>query len=383
MSAEETPEQRAAREAFEAAVSGARRSAPVPDPGAPPAGPTFDPGRLVSIEDFLDRPPTPALIEGTFTRRGVAQIVAASGSGKTFVALQLAFSLACNDVAEWFGRAINAHGPVVYYPTEGLDTIPGRAGALIHRFGQPSSPIVVVEDNEDFPLLTDRPEHRDKIRDAVLQRTGGAYPVAMIVDTQLGVMADIGVKENDNDEMHRALNVLRRVCSADALDCLLIMVHHTGHSPGDGRVGKARGASAQFGYMDSVVELHNLAPDQLGKGPYYVAPTKFKPDRPWEHREEFTFRELPGIGSYIEHVPRGELQGMGSVVTKARADRLIELLTEAGGGPCRSGDLQEEMHLSARQWRDLRETMSEAGTIVQEGTGRSTTIRLPAPDTDD
>lgn len=333
-------------------------------------------GGIVPIQEFIGRPPTPALIQGTLTRTGSAQIVAASGSGKTFVVLHLAWHLASSQLATWFGREINAHGPVVYYPTEGFDTIGPRSAALQTALGDPDHPILVVERTADYPLLYDNPA----LTEDVLALTGGELPIALIIDTQIGVLADAGVSEQDNVEMQQALAALQR--TAAALGALLVLVHHTGHgsSKDDGshRVGKARGASSQFGYMDAVIELHNLSPQQLGKGPYYVQPTKFKPDVPWPHHEEFTFRNNEA-GAYIEHVPASSRRGMASAVQTARLDRAVDYLRSQGGAAA-PGDLKAELGLSDKQWEVFSKQATESGNLVREGKGPSTTFALPGPD---
>lgn len=260
---------------------------------------------LVLIQEFIGREQTPALIEGTLTRRGSAQIVAASGSGKTFVVLHLAWHLASSQLSEWFGRTIHDHGPVIYFPTEGLDTIGERSAALQAEYGDPDHPIIVAENSGPYPLASGLIEPVQQMIDRVAEMTGGVAPVALIVDTQLGVFASAGIDENDNGTMHAALDRLGDVCGPAGLNCLLLLVHHTGHA-GDGsagRVGAARGASSQFGFMDAVIELQNMAPTQLGKGPYYIRPTKFKPGVPWETKEEFVFVKVEGVGSRIEHKP--------------------------------------------------------------------------------
>ena len=68
-------------------------------------------GKLLSEQEVLDYPMPPLLVDDLFVQRTLIQIAATYGVGKTFVALDLALSIAAARPT-FLGKALHLEGPV-------------------------------------------------------------------------------------------------------------------------------------------------------------------------------------------------------------------------------------------------------------------------------
>lgn len=102
-------------------------------------GHTADPD-ADAVEEILARPgiytrsgldelkPREDLIDGLIPRRGLVLLAAWRGSGKSFLSIDLAASVACGLPTFW-GRKITTTGPVIYVGHEGVDGLKARLEA--------------------------------------------------------------------------------------------------------------------------------------------------------------------------------------------------------------------------------------------------------------
>ncbi len=74
------------------------------------------PLKLYSLQEVLDLPPIEWLIDGVIPSGGQVVLFGPSGEGKSFVALDMAFSVATG--RPWHGHAVKRH-PVIYVVAEG------------------------------------------------------------------------------------------------------------------------------------------------------------------------------------------------------------------------------------------------------------------------
>ena len=74
---------------------------------------------VLSVDDIFNLPDPVFLIEDLIIEGATAFIYGAPGCGKTFIAMDMAFSLGVDEITHWFGKKINRHGPIVYISSEG------------------------------------------------------------------------------------------------------------------------------------------------------------------------------------------------------------------------------------------------------------------------
>ena len=82
--------------------------------------------QLLSVADIQKLPKVDWLVKDTFPAQGLACIWGPSGSSKSFLALDLAMSVACK--SEWFGLKVKSV-PVIYIVLEGLQGFIKRVNA--------------------------------------------------------------------------------------------------------------------------------------------------------------------------------------------------------------------------------------------------------------
>lgn len=178
-------------------------------------------------------PPTP-LVDGLLAVDSESWLIAKSGAGKTFVALDIAGHVGRG--MDWQGRAV-LRGGVLYLVAEGSGGMGSRVRAWQQRHGEMNG----------VAFLPMPVQVKDAIGWATLvELCRRMRPVLVVLDTQARIT--VGLNENDNSEMGLlidAIGRLRGACGA----CVLV-VHHLGRSGLD-----ARGASAIDGAQDSELKL--------------------------------------------------------------------------------------------------------------------------------
>ncbi|MCW5144300.1 helicase RepA family protein [Burkholderia cenocepacia] len=197
--------------------------------------------RTVPIDELLAGERQKYLVKGVFPAKGVAAIYGPSASGKTFLTLDVALSVARG--ASWFGRRVNRAG-VVYVAAEGEAGISDRLRAALGDDFQDVAMEIVPSPVDLLRGLVDLNALISAIRDAEARigRVG-----LVVIDTLARCMP--GGDENTSDSMGAFLqnvDVLRR-----AIDGLALIVHHTGKDTSAG----ARGHSSFFGAMDGCLEV--------------------------------------------------------------------------------------------------------------------------------
>lgn len=209
-----------------------------------------EPDRFLMMEsDRRSKRPPRWLYEGVLPDTGVAQLYGASGSGKTFVAIDLALSV--SNGLDWGSRSWT--GPreqswVLYVLGEGSWDFQRRLDAWVDSNPGCTAGRVLTVEERDLNLADPvdwRRLGQELVSDERL--VGVADKIGLVVlDTQSMLLH---VDENDNRKASEAMSVLKRV--SKRLRCPVLLVHHKGVA-GDGR---ARGASAWHAAVDLQVEL--------------------------------------------------------------------------------------------------------------------------------
>lgn len=207
-----------------------------------PARPATRRRLLRPVGELLRYPPQLNwLVTGIMEHPTIGQIFGDPSSGKSFVALDIAASIATGIC--WHGHAVS-QGAVVYIAGEGY------AGALRR--------LKAWEIDREIPLegvplhVSDRavefssPETVEHLRVELdeLER-----PVLIVIDTL--ARATTGWDENSNKDMGVFMSAIDKL--ARRYGCSVLLVHHSGH----GNSARGRGASSINAAMDMSMRLEN------------------------------------------------------------------------------------------------------------------------------
>lgn len=182
------------------------------------------------------------LIEGWIPRESQVMLLGTSGVGKSFVALDMALSIACPQVTGWHGCNIR-HAPVVYLAGEGEPgvakrlcawkcehpEVPAKTGDLIIR------PLAIILDNELNAGIS------TLISEIKLMEIA---PAMIVIDPTIRFMAG---DENKAQDVMKLLQACSRLYQE--FSCTVMLVHHTGLL--DSAQKRARGSSAWRAAQDS------------------------------------------------------------------------------------------------------------------------------------
>lgn len=195
----------------------------------------------------------PHLISGWLGHGGVSRVIGKSNEGKTFVAVDIAASIATG--LSWHGQAVE-QGKVIYVNYEDHDGLQDRflAWDELHDGA--------LTANEDNLLLVDPisevfisagDEHSKRRRHQLAEQIRGENVRMVIFDTQS--MASMGADENDATEMMTKVVGWLKAAAAHVPNCQLVLIHHRGHTGEHGR-----GSTAVYAALDT--ELTVERPDK-------------------------------------------------------------------------------------------------------------------------
>jgi len=185
------------------------------------------------------------VIKDLIQEASTVMLVGPSGSGKSFIALDMALGIAAN--VETFG-AMPKPGPAIYAALEGKTNIK-RARRRAWKIARG-----VTAPVEDFfvttaPMIALEGEMQE-FGDEIAKRCAGKAPRIIILDTIAKCMA--GLNENDAGDAGKFI----RFCDSlvEAFQCVVVAIHHTGKDDSRG----ARGSSAFFAGFDTVLEVRSV-----------------------------------------------------------------------------------------------------------------------------
>lgn len=195
--------------------------------------------RLLTADDVAALPPISWRVKGVIPASGLAAIYGPSGSGKSFLTLDMLAAIA--DGREWHGHRCIA-APVVYVCLEGEAGLAQRLQALRTRFGDDigasmrfvTAPFQLLDSNNVTQLAE------------VILEAGGTGAV-VVLDTLN--RATPGSDENSSQDMGLAVAASKALQAM--LGGLVILVHHTGKDATRGM----RGHTSLFAALDAVVEV--------------------------------------------------------------------------------------------------------------------------------
>jgi hypothetical protein len=228
----------------------------------------FDRFKPLTWEEFqaLHRDRKPALIDGLLGRQEMSVVYGESGSGKTFIVLDLGVRIANGMMV--LGRG-TTRCAVVYIAAESPAGVTGRWKALIQEYGPTPDFYAISAAPNLFDAKAGDLDAVGKQIAALRGQDGKRVDVGLIIiDTLARVM--IGGNENSTEDM--SLLVANGDKLRDAFKCNVMWVHHSGK---DRSLG-ARGSSALRAATDTEIEIHDNIFDV----------TKLRNDSAFKHKFE-------------------------------------------------------------------------------------------------
>lgn len=172
--------------------------------------------RVLGADDLLNAPPLRWLVRGVVPAQGLACIYGASGSGKSFLALDMCAAVAGG--TEWFECRVTA-APVVYVALEGEHGFRQRADAWqAHHARDLPLGLRFVMQPFDLRNTADLNELADAVKSS-----GGAGGL-LIIDTLN--RASGGADENSSKDMGDILDATKMLQSQ--LGGTVLLIHHSG-----------------------------------------------------------------------------------------------------------------------------------------------------------
>lgn len=195
--------------------------------------------KMLTGADLYNLPPMRWMARGVLPMFGLAALYGASGSGKSFLTLDLGCSIAGGEY-EWFGRRIT-QAPVTYVCLEGESGMGKRVKAWsIHNDKPVPEKLRFI--TQPFDLLSSDVEELAKSIDSC----GGANGL-VILDTLNRAAA--GADENSSVDMGNLIAASKRL--QNLTGGLVLLVHHTGKVASKG----LRGHSSLYAALDGAIEV--------------------------------------------------------------------------------------------------------------------------------
>lgn len=191
--------------------------------------------KLLSPHDLRNLPPLAWRVRGVLPAKGIAAIYGPSASGKSFLAFDMAASIASGE--SWFGCCVE-HASVVYAALEGEAGFKLRAQAWeVHK----------ERNLPDSLHLMLQPFHLTNLQDVKDLAAVTPKNAVVFIDT-LNRAAPTSDENSSRDmgEILEGAKLLQSLTSG-----LVVLIHHTGKDKGKG----LRGHSSLFAAMDSTIEV--------------------------------------------------------------------------------------------------------------------------------
>ena len=197
--------------------------------------------RLMTLSELMSQPPLKWRVKGVIPETGVAALAGVSGSGKSFLALDLAGSIAVG--GEFMGYATK-QAPVAYVVLEGAGGFRNRVAAWQEINGPMPECFYPLLGNFDLRSKTDVTELARMLLEA------GFKNGVLIIDTLAQAMP--GADENSSEGMGLALAGVKHL--QQLVGGVVLLVHHHGKDTTKGM----RGWSGLHGAMDAVIEVFRV-----------------------------------------------------------------------------------------------------------------------------
>lgn len=191
--------------------------------------------RLLDRSAIMAQAPLRWRLKGVFPEAGIGAIYGPSGSGKSFLGLDLGISVAQGE--SWFGHRASLC-PVTYIMLEGEAGLRNRVSAWEAHNGKQ------IPDN-----FTAMAQPFELAQSDQIEELGAVIPDSGVVIIDTLNRAAPGLDENSSQDMGRVLAGMKRL--QEITGGLVLIVHHTGKDASKG----LRGHSSLFAALDGAIEV--------------------------------------------------------------------------------------------------------------------------------
>jgi putative DNA primase/helicase len=195
--------------------------------------------KLLSSADLFNTPPMRWMVQGVIPAEGLTALFGESGSGKSFLILDMALAIAAGD-AYWFGLRVTK-APVTYLCLEGESGIGKRIKAW-NIYCNKLVPNELRFVTQPFNLLSD---DVSELANTII--VGGGACGLIIIDTLN--RAAPGADENSSVDMGNIIASAKKL--QNLTGGVVLLVHHTGKDKTKG----LRGHSSLFAALDGAIEV--------------------------------------------------------------------------------------------------------------------------------
>lgn len=197
--------------------------------------------RALSAVDLLKLPPILWRVRDVLPMSGIAAVFGPSGSGKSFITIDLAAALALG-LPDWFGYKLKPC-KVAYVALEGAQGLRNRVAAWELRNSTPAPTGLHFIVPNDFNLMN--PKDARELAHCILETAGPGC--LTVIDTL--AQACPGMDENSGADMSLALRGAKTIQAATG--GLVVLVHHSGKDTAKGM----RGHSSLRAALDAAIEV--------------------------------------------------------------------------------------------------------------------------------
>jgi hypothetical protein len=208
---------------------------------SPPSVKKQEKFKLHTIEDLRKLPPAEWLIDNIIGLNTFAVLYGQPGEAKSFVALDMALSVASG--RDWHTHPVKKRG-VVYVVAEGGRAIAPRIAAWLKR-------AAISGVNGAFFLLEAPQLHKPNDLKPLLTSLTAVNDLGLVIIDTLA-RAFVGGDENSAQEMGAWIDSVRRIQATTG--ATVLAVHHAG-KPGDSGPKLERGSSSLRGAADTMVRV--------------------------------------------------------------------------------------------------------------------------------
>jgi hypothetical protein len=305
--------------------------------------------RLLTAAEVIKRPPPEVLVEGLLFRSTLALLYGRPKSYKSFLALDLALSVAGG--RDW-GDRTTAQGPVVYVAAEGLAGLGKRIQAWEQAYGFKRRAT-----GEEFCVLP------EKVRLLELGDVAALVDLARLVQPRLVVLDTlnrclVGGDENDSEDMGRAVDAIDQVRQASTT---VLVVHHADKA---GR--HYRGHSSLEGAVDTVLKLERTGKvitltSEAQKDAEEAPPIQLR-----------TTREQVGADTSLVLYCHGGNGSFADEMAPAEATVLELLGSTFGSSGASASQLLRTSELPERSFYRALKALEERGAVENRGSAKRT-----------
>jgi hypothetical protein len=286
--------------------------------------------KMKSAGDVLRSEPIRWRVKGVIPERGIAAIFGPSGSGKSFLVVDMAINIAKG--ADWFGYRAKSC-PVTYVCLEGEAGLSVRLAAFRTKGSIPKG-IAFIDQPVNLLAANDL---RDLVQAIRANQMGEGI---VIIDTLNRAVP--GMDENSSVDMGHAINACKLI--QQGVGGLVLLVHHSGKDATKGM----RGHSSLHAALDAAIEVKRSGDDREwsvakakdgadGKAhPFMLEVVDMGEDEDGDPITSCVIRPSAGAGVRTKPLTQAQQMGMDAFMAAASAN---------------IGAEDQSVHARVDQWR--------------------------------